>query len=869
MSRRGQRNQQQAQSSGGGNENIPPASNVITLDDDDDEVGSSDNSNGGAAQVSSSGQEMVEPDSSSFSPASSSQKSSKLSIMSPIKYREKDRKSSISIMETGRSEKVKEEKETSGEDEEDGNGTSASPSPLVEDDEDGNGDNELLDESEQEDLKGPEGAAFQSRLPSDKMSTAEACAFPDIAQGPMQTQKLYVHVRNRVLQFWLENPRKELTLPYVIENMESPYNTDKRLMTRVFVYLDRHGFINFGIFEAVNPPAKPKGKKIIIIGAGVSGLAAAQQLKRFGFEVVVLEARNRVGGRVVTFRKGQFVADLGAMVITGLGGNPINTLSKQIRMELHKIKQKCPLYESNGNTVPKEKDEKIEREFNRLLEATSFISHQIDFNYVNNKPVSLGEALEWVIKLQEKQVKEEQVKYLNEIHALVEKQKGVIENMLVKKHYIEDLNAKLQKLTAEQNKKDVTKEFAIRSTAKDLNEAIEGYEKMEEELKKLDAELDEKEKEEHDEVYLSTRDRQILDWHFANLEFANAAPLSNLSLKHWDQDDDFEFTGSHLTIRNGYSCVPMALARNLEIQFQTAVREINITGKQEVEVVVTDISNADNCEPVHIKGDVVLCTLPLGVLRHSINFFGGQIIPTANINFKTICAYNAVQFNPPLPEWKTEAVMRLGFGNLNKVVLCFDRVFWDQACNLFGSVSHTTQSRGELFLFWNLYRAPVLLALVAGDAAAVMEEVSDDVVVGRCIAVLKQIFGVDRVPQPRDTLVTRWKNDAYARGSYSFVAVGASGNDYDLLAAPIGPIRGQQEIPTPSTATKPSDTPHRLYFAGEHTIRNYPATVHGALLSGVREAGRIADELLGRPYDPDNAAKIAGLVPSTRGNNKV
>ena len=45
------------------------------------------------------------------------------------------------------------------------------------------------------------------------------------------------------------------------------------------------------------------------------------------------------------------------------------------------------------------------------------------------------------------------------------------------------------------------------------------------------------------DVYLSSRDRQILDWHFANLEFANATPLSSLSLKHWDQDDDFEFTG--------------------------------------------------------------------------------------------------------------------------------------------------------------------------------------------------------------------------------------------------------------------------------------------------------------------------------------
>lgn len=48
-------------------------------------------------------------------------------------------------------------------------------------------------------------------------------------------------------------------------------------------------------------------------------------------------------------------------------------------------------------------------------------------------------------------------------------------------------------------------------------------------------------------MYLSVRDRQILDWHFANLEFANATPLGNLSLKHWDQDDDFEFTGNHLT----------------------------------------------------------------------------------------------------------------------------------------------------------------------------------------------------------------------------------------------------------------------------------------------------------------------------------
>jgi len=53
---------------------------------------------------------------------------------------------------------------------------------------------------------------------------------------------------------------------------------------------------------------------------------------------------------------------------------------------------------------------------------------------------------------------------------------------------------------------------------------------------------------------------------------------------------------------------------------------------------------------------------------------------------------------------------------------------------------------GELFLFWNLYHAPVLLALVAGEAAAIMENVSDEVIVGRCITVLRGIFGDDAVP---------------------------------------------------------------------------------------------------------------------------
>lgn len=43
--------------------------------------------------------------------------------------------------------------------------------------------------------------------------------------------------------------------------------------------------------------------------------------------------------------------------------------------------------------------------------------------------------------------------------------------------------------------------------------------------------------------------------------------------------------------------------------------------------------------------------------------------------------------------------------------------------------------------------APILLALVAGEAAGIMENISDDVIVGRCLAILKGIFGSSAVPQ--------------------------------------------------------------------------------------------------------------------------
>lgn len=57
---------------------------------------------------------------------------------------------------------------------------------------------------------------------------------------------------------------------------------------------------------------------VVIVGAGMSGVAAGKRLKEHGFSVVVLEARDYVGGRIHTISLDGTQLDLGASFIEGI-----------------------------------------------------------------------------------------------------------------------------------------------------------------------------------------------------------------------------------------------------------------------------------------------------------------------------------------------------------------------------------------------------------------------------------------------------------------------------------------------------------------------------------------------------------------------
>lgn len=271
-------------------------------------------------------------------------------------------------------------------------------------------------------------------------------------------------------------------------------------------------------------------------------------------------------------------------------------------------------------------------------------------------------------------------------------------------------------------------------------------------------------------------EKKVLNY-LANSEISNeyGTDLDNLSRDYFDIGEGYG--DGELVLPNGLQQITDVLKDEVDVRLNHIVTKIEY---QDAGVIVY----AKNKQFYAKK---VLVTVPLGVLK------SGDI-----------------EFSPPLPTSKQNAISELGMGLLQKHWLLFDKVFWDKDVIWILSVNEQNCE----CMNYTYTGKPILLCFTMGEYAKYQESLPDSNITSDIMSVLRNAYG-QKIPDPIDVYFTKWASDKFSYGAYSFTAVGNTPETYYEISAPIDDL---------------------IYFAGEHTHENYPATIHGAYLSGLRAA---------------------------------
>jgi monoamine oxidase len=113
---------------------------------------------------------------------------------------------------------------------------------------------------------------------------------------------------------------------------------------------------------------------VLVIGAGAAGLAAARTLADAGRRIIVLEARNRLGGRVWTTEFAGLPLDLGAGWMHGYESNPLSERARQAGVTLRPsdtilLGGELALYAMDGRRLTADEQAEVEARFEELEAA--------------------------------------------------------------------------------------------------------------------------------------------------------------------------------------------------------------------------------------------------------------------------------------------------------------------------------------------------------------------------------------------------------------------------------------------------------------------------------------------------------------------
>lgn len=280
----------------------------------------------------------------------------------------------------------------------------------------------------------------------------------------------------------------------------------------------------------------------------------------------------------------------------------------------------------------------------------------------------------------------------------------------------------------------------------------------------------------------------ILKWMMsAYLEFDTGGALDELSALYFDEDGSFD--GEDVILTDGYYALLAPLMQGLDIRLEHGVTLVEYEAGAGASIYVGD---------EEFEADFVICTCPLGVLQS-----------------------DTVEFDPPLPAKLRKSIGRIGMGNVTKAALKFDQVYWPDDVQYFGLMSED-KGRWNYFLNYRTFSEQnILLGLSVGSYPEHIEAQPDEVIIDDVMDTIRTMFGPD-VPMPIDYKISRWSQEPFTKGAYSYSKFGCKPADFDAFKAPVR---------------------ETLLFAGEHTDFEFHGTVHGAYLSGLNAARIIDDEL--------------------------
>uniref|UniRef100_A0A061R8Y1 N1-acetylpolyamine oxidase n=1 Tax=Tetraselmis sp. GSL018 TaxID=582737 RepID=A0A061R8Y1_9CHLO len=277
----------------------------------------------------------------------------------------------------------------------------------------------------------------------------------------------------------------------------------------------------------------------------------------------------------------------------------------------------------------------------------------------------------------------------------------------------------------------------------------------------------------------------------------------------------YGYDGLHELVRGGYQQVVDALVQGVTSKAEPRFPVTDIRFKHYVKIVrLTDtgvdcVTDVDGDQRT-LNADCAVLTFPLGVLKSG-----------------------DVEFSPELPRFKREAIEALDMGTENRVAMLFEKVFWPEDVHFLRPVLGR-------YTFANLHALGVdrvLCAWIRPEAVPQLETWSKEEIMADVERLLKCMFN-EAYEAPLAYEVTYWLSNKFSYGSYSFVPVGATQEDFDRLA---WPVCGVPDLDEQQAVCKGQllNAKTRLFFAGEATHKEDAYTVHGAYESGSREANRI------------------------------